>query len=140
MNRNSRFGRLLALSILGMVGCGIAWANGSEFFDPGNQIGLYYYGHIKDTKGNVLSNVTITVVVKDTPLKFPVRNDAPGHFRTPDVGNAIKGLGRKIDPSKIQIFATKDGYRQVSPTMTAAPKQASSAVGVEFVMEPVAGK
>jgi hypothetical protein len=140
MSLNSKFGRLLVLSILGAVACGIAWANGSEFFDPGSQIGLYYFGHIKDTKGNVLSNVTITVVVKDTPLKFPVRNDAPGHFRTPDVGNAIKGLGQKIDPTKIQIFATKDGYRQVSPSVTAAPKQASSAVGVEFVMESVAGK
>jgi len=140
MKLTSRFGRVLVLSMLGMVACGIVWANGSEFFDPGNQIGLYYFGHIKDTKGNALSNVVINVVVKDTPLKFPVRNDAPGHFRTPDVGNAIKGLGQKIDPSKIQIFATKEGYRQVSPSATVAPKQASSAVGIEFVMEPVAGK
>ncbi|HVZ59436.1 MAG TPA: hypothetical protein VG892_01505 [Terriglobales bacterium] len=134
------FARLIGISLCGMVVCGLAWANGSEFFDPGDQIGLYYYGHIKDVKGKPLTNVIVNVAVKDTALKFPVRNDAPGHFRTPDVGNAIKGLGQKIDPSKIQINVVKEGYRQVSPASTTAPNRAANAVGIEFVMEPIAGK
>ena len=67
-----------------------------------------------------------------------MRNDAPGHFRSPYVGKAIKGLGKEIDPADIEITVTKPGYKQVLPTKTAVPNRAAGAVQVEFVMEPAA--
>jgi hypothetical protein len=141
MKLRSKLARLLVLVLaLGFAVTGMAWANGEEFFHDDDGFDLYYFGHIKDKNGKVLDQVTITITAKNLGMRFPVRNDAPGHFRSPDVGKAIKGLGKQIDPSQLEITVTKPGYRQVMPTKLTVPNKAAGAIQVEFVMEPDAGK
>jgi hypothetical protein len=141
MKLRSKLGRLFVLVLaLGFAATGMAWANGEEFFHDDDGFDLYYFGHIKDKNGKVLDQVTITITAKNLGMRFPVRNDAPGHFRSPDVGKAIKGLGKQIDPSQLEITVTKPGYRQVMPTKLTVPNKAAGAIQVEFVMEPDAGK
>jgi len=131
---------LLLVTVLGVALPAVTWANGEEFFHDDSEIDLYYFGHIKDKAGKSLDGVTITITAKAAGMKFPVRNDAPGHFRSPDVGKAIKGLGKKVDPADLEIMVTKPGYKQVTPAKVAAPNRAAGAVQVEFVMEPDASK
>jgi hypothetical protein len=114
----------------------VAWANGEEFFHDDDGFDLYYFGHIKDKSGKALDGVTIIVTAKNLGMRFPVRNDAPGHFRSPDVGKAIKGLGKQVDPAQLEITVTKPGYKQVTPAKLTVPSKATGAVQVEFVMEP----
>jgi hypothetical protein len=141
MKLRSKLARLLVLVLaLGFAVTGMAWANGEEFFHDDDGFDLYYFGHIKDKNGKVLDQVTITITAKNLGMRFPVRNDAPGHFRSPDVGKAIKGLGKQVDPSQLEITVTKPGYRQVMPTKLTVPNKAAGAIQVEFVMEPDAGK
>ncbi len=90
-------------------------ANGVEFFNAqtdGPPV-LYYFGHVKDTNGNVLDKLMVTVSAKNVGMNFPFRNDSPGHFRSPDIGRAIQGLGKTIDPSQIEVTITKAGYKMV---------------------------
>ena len=128
--------RLIMVAALGLGMSGIAWANGEEFFHSNGALDLYYFGHIKDRNGKVLDGVTVTVSAKTLGMKIPVRNDSPGHFRTPDVGKAIKGLGKKFDPTQLEITVSKPGYRQVAPSTQRVPAKIKGAVQVEFVMEP----
>ena len=138
MTLTSKFVKLVAFVAFGLALSGIAWANGEEFFHPDETgFDLYYFGHIKDKAGKVLDNVVITIKAKNLGMNFPVRNDAPGHFRSPDIGKAIKGLGKKVDPAQLEIVVSKAGYRQVQPSKTAAPNKAEGAIQIEFVMEPV---
>src|SRR5436190_5133987 len=106
----SRF-RLLALGLGAMVAValsaasGTVRANGAEFFEAENdgKIVLYYFGAVKDSKGNPLDKVMVTVTAKNANLTFPIRNDAPGHFRTSDIGKSIQGLGKTVDLTQIEI-------------------------------------
>ncbi len=137
MMRRYNLARLAAVLAFGLALSGIAWANGEEFFHDDGSLDLYYFGHIKDTAGKSLDQVTIIVTAKSAGMRFPVRNDAPGHFRSPDIGKAIKGLGKQVDPSQIEITVTKRGYKQVMPAKLTVPAKKSGAVQVEFVMEAV---
>jgi len=98
MTLMSRLVKFVVFVAFGLALSGSAWANGEEFFHPDETgFDLYYFGHIKDKAGKVLDNVVITIKAKNLGMSFPVRNDAPGHFRSPDIGKAIKGLGKKVD-------------------------------------------
>ena len=113
---------------------GVAWANGEEFFeDETGKPQLYYFGHVKDSHGKSLDNVLLTVSVKNVGMNFPFKNDAPGHFRSPDVGKAVQGLGKKIELGQIDVKVAKPGYK-----LTRAVKVPNKlgAVLLEFVMDP----
>jgi hypothetical protein len=115
-------------------------ANGMEFFDAENdgEVLLYYFGNVKDTKGAPVDKFMVTVTAKNAgPLNMPFRNDTPGHFRSPDVGKAIKGLGKPVDPRFIEVTVKKEGYKVVK-----APKVPDKQGAVElegFVLEPIPG-
>jgi hypothetical protein len=133
--------RYLAVAVFAMFASVSALANGVEFFNAqtdGPPV-LYYFGHVKDTSGNVIDKLMITVSAKNVGMNFPFRNDSPGHFRSPDVGRAIQGLGKAVDPSQIEVTITKAGYKMVS-----APKVPNKLGAVQLdniVMEAVpAGK
>ncbi len=130
--------RFLAIAVFAACASASALANGVEFFNAQNDgpAVLYYFGHVKDSSGNVLDKLMITVSAKNVGMNFPFRNDSPGHFRSPDVGRAIQGLGKAIDPAQIEITITKAGYKMVS-----APKVPNKLGAVQIdniVMEPVA--
>jgi hypothetical protein len=120
----------------GLLTAGVAWANGEEFFGTKDtKLDMYYFGHIKDTDGKVLDNAVVTVVAKNLNMKFPFRNDAPGHFRSPDIGKAIKGLGKAIDPAQMEITIVKKGYVMASPVKL--PIQAEGGIGpIDFILKP----
>jgi hypothetical protein len=132
---------LLAVAIVlaGVVSPGVVSANGVEFFNAqvdGPTV-LYYAGHVKDSQGNVVDKVMVTITAKNVGMNFPFRNDSPGHFRSPDIGKAIKGLGKEVDPAQIEITLSKPGYKVVK-----APKVPNKLGAIQlenFVMDPVGG-
>jgi hypothetical protein len=132
--------RTLAAALFGVVALGlttsrVSWANGAEFF-AAQQDGppvLYYFGSIKDTSGNVLDKLMVTISVKNAGMNVPFRNDAPGHFRSPDIGKALKGLGKPVDPGQIEIKITKPGYKLVKSP--AVPNKLGAVQLDLFVME-----
>jgi hypothetical protein len=112
-------------------------ANGTEFFDAEHdgEVLLYYFGNVRDTKGGVVDKFMITVKDKSSDLTFPFRNDTPGHFRSPDIGKAIKGAGKPVDPRMIEVTISKPGYKIVR-----APRVPDKQGAVEldtFIVEPV---
>ena len=124
---------------LGFVGGPVAVrANGAEFFEAENdgKVVLYYFGQIKDSKGHPLDKLMVTVKAKNIDMTFPIRNDSPGHFRTSDIGRAIEGLGKKVDPSQIEITITKAGYKAV--TSPKIPNKLGAVQLDAFVLDPVA--
>jgi hypothetical protein len=134
--RRSFAAALFGVVSLGLAATGIARANGAEFFEA-QQDGppvLYYFGNVKDTAGNVLDKLMITISVKDIGMNVPFRNDSPGHFRSPDIGKALKGLGKPVDPSQISIKITKQGYKLVKAPPV--PNKLGAVQLDQFVMEP----
>ena len=128
--------RGIAVMICGLLGTSLAWANGEEFFgSKDTTLDMYYFGHIKDQNGKVLDNAVVTVIAKNINMKFPFRNDAPGHFRSPDIGKAIKGLGKTIDPSQIEIQVVKKGYVMSAPIKV--PNKAEGGIGpIDLILMP----
>src|SRR5689334_22522733 len=129
----------VAILACGALSTGLALANGEEFFgSKDTKLDLYYFGHIKDTSGKVLDNAVVTVIAKNVNMKFPFRNDAPGHFRSPDIGKAIKGLGKTIDPAQMEIVVLKKGYRLAAPVKV--PNKAEGGIGpLDLILEPIPG-
>ena len=128
----------LAAALSGFGGATTIRANGAEFFEAANdgKVVLYYFGNVKDSKGNPLDKLMVTVTAKNAGLTFPIRNDSPGHFRTSDIGRAIEGLGKTVDPAQIDITISKPGYKIVK-----APKVPIKLGAVQlenFVLDPVA--
>lgn len=137
----SRAFRLLMASaafVIGLLSAGhVVRANGAEFFEAENdgKIVLYYFGNVKDSQGNVVDTLRIQVQAKNAGLTFNFRNDSPGHYRTTDIGKAIQGLGKTVDPAQIEVTVTKPGYK-----VTRAPKVPPKLGAVQldmFVMDPI---
>ena len=126
----------LGIAALGVTSTAVVRANGAEFF-AAQQDGppvLYYFGNVKDSQGNVLDKLMITISVKNAGMNVPFRNDAPGHFRSPDIGKALKGLGKAIDPSQIEVKIAKPGYKLVKAP--AVPNKLGAVQLDLFVMDP----
>jgi len=127
---------ILAVAVLSLAGTRTTFANGAEFFAAQNDGPpvLYYFGNVKDSQGNVLDKLMITISVKNAGMNVPFRNDAPGHFRSPDIGKALKGLGKPIDPAQIEIKITKPGYKMVKAA--AIPNKLGAVQLDQFVLDP----
>lgn len=145
MKLRERCSRLLAggtrIALIAAMGAtlstGHARANGGEFFLPAPENGhvdLVYFGRIKDTEGNYLDGAELEVHVDGVGMTFPFDNDAPGHYRSPDIGAQIKDAGEVVDPSKITISIKKKGYKQVKPATNAVPQKASGTHEIDFVL------
>ena len=143
MKRDSAFRQvtLLGLAVLAFIGAmaPTAWANGEEFFAPAknSKIDLVYFGRIKDsqTGRSVTDSVYFLLTDKSTGLSFPFVNDKPGHFRSPDVGTAIKEIGEQIDVNAFEITVNVGGYKRA--TITRMPRKAQGAVELDVRLEPV---
>ena len=138
MRRDSAF---RAVAVLGFILAlaGTAWANGEEFFAPAKngKIDLVYFGRIKDgrTGRSVTDSVYFNLTDKSTGLSFPFTNDKPGHFRSPDVGTAIKEIGEKIDASAFEITVNAGGYKRA--TIARMPRKAQGTVELDVRLEPL---
>ena len=95
--------RILTVALAAALACATGSvglrANGAEFFEAQNdgRVVLYYFGNVKDSKGNVLDKLMVTITAKNAGLTFPFRNDSPGHFRSPDIGKSIEGAGKAVE-------------------------------------------
>jgi hypothetical protein len=113
-------------------------ANGMEFFDAeqDGEVLLYYFGNVRDSQGKPVENFRVEVKPKNVEgYRALFRNDTPGHFRSPDIGKAIKSLGKPVDPRFIEVTIIKDGYK-----VTKAPKVPDKQGAVEletFIVDPV---
>jgi len=144
MKRDSAFRQvtLLGLAVLALIGAlaPSAWANGEEFFAPAKngKIDLVYFGRIKDsqTGRSVTDSVYFMLTDNATGLSFPFTNDKPGHFRSPDVGTAIKEIGEQIDVNKFEMTVIVAGYKKA--TITRMPRKALGAIELDVRLEPVA--
>ena len=113
-------------------------ANGEEFFAPfqGAKPRLAYFGQLKDAvTGKVIPTLAIMVITdKKTGMTFPFPNDRPGHYRSPDLGEIIKGVGGNAQPSDMEMLVSIEGYRNV--TVTKFPKRDNGAVEITLRLEP----
>jgi hypothetical protein len=137
MTLNTRLATLLGATVLVLASGSAVRANGTEFFDASHdgEVLLYYYGNVRDTKGAVVDKFTVTVTASNVGLSFPFRNDVPGHFRSPDVGRAIKESGKPVDPRFIEVKITKPGYRVAKAPKV--PDKQGAVLLDGWVLEPV---
>jgi len=143
MKRDSAFRQaaILGFAVLAFIGAlaPAAWANGEEFFAPAknSKIDLVYFGRIKDsqTGRSVTDSVYFLLTDKSTGLSFPFVNDKPGHFRSPDVGTAIKEIGEQIDVNAFEVTVNVAGYKRA--TITRMPRKAEGTVELDVRLEPV---
>jgi hypothetical protein len=136
MHRRARLATLLGVVTLALATSGVVRANGTEFFDAQNdgEVLLYYFGNVRDTDGNPVDKFMVYVEAKNADLTMPFRNDTPGHFRSPDVGKAIKGMGKPVDPRFIEVRIEKDGYQVVKAPVVPDKQGAVELEG--FVLAP----
>jgi hypothetical protein len=139
MKRDSTF---LSVAILGFILAFAAtlWANGEEFFAAAGsgKIDLVYFGRIKDrrTGRSVTDEAIFLIKDKGTGLSFPFTNDKPGHYRSPDIGTAIKEIGEKIDVDTFEVELQVAGYKKA--TITRVPRKTHGNVELDFALEPLA--
>jgi hypothetical protein len=139
MKRDSAF---LSVAILGFIlaFAGTVFANGEEFFAAAGsgKIDLVYFGRIKDKRTGRSVNDEAIFLIKDkgTGLSFPFTNDKPGHYRSPDIGTAIKEIGEKIDVNTFEVELQVAGYRKA--TVTRVPRKTQGNVEIDFALEPLA--
>lgn len=118
---------------------GIAHGNGQQFFPAANgkTIDLVYFGRIKDkTTGRMIrERAFFTIFDNSTGLSFPFLNDSVAHYRSPDIGAAVKELGGvKVDPKNLEIQLMVAGYKDIR--LTTMPRASKGAVELNFVLEP----
>lgn len=132
--------RRAGLTVLAFLMVGSALADGKQFFFPSpendgkNPNALIYAGNIKDTQGRYVSDVQIFIVATDSGITLPLKNDGPGHYRTPDVHSWIESLGGKINPEKLRIEIRKPGYVLARPA--AIPRRSSGTYAVDLLLAP----
>ena len=125
------------LTLLIVVACSSAvLANGRHFFAPAGKnakVDLVYFGDIKDrATGRPLDFVDVTVLAQDMMMTFPFSNDRPGHYRSPDVGLAIKAAGGTVNTSQLEIVCFAEGYAEVRRSV---PRKSAGIIEVDCVMD-----
>ena len=141
MNFRSRCaGIAVILATALTVGSAVLDANGLPFFKPANggKVDLVYVGQIKDQDGNLLRNVELSVATTNRFMyEITFDQDAPGHYRSPDVGVLVKEAYQTVNPNEITIVARKYGYRTV---IRKAPLRTSGTLRVDIWMSPDDGQ
>ena len=112
-------------------------ANGQEFFAPAGEgkVTLVYFGSVKDQDGKPMEDVEFIVDVTDQSMfPFAFRPDAPGHFRSPDIGEIYKAAGHDFNPRVVTLTAKKEGYKLV---VRRVPLRKEGVYGMDFRMEKI---
>jgi hypothetical protein len=131
----ARYGLVVALLVL--TAAATLHANGAAFFRPASataEVDLMYFGSIRDTGGRPLDYVDVTVRVRDGSLTYPFANDAPGHYRSPDVGLLIKEAGELVDPRRLEVTCYAEGFRTA---VRSVPRRTRGAYEVNCTLEPI---
>ena len=110
--------KLAMVAALVLASAGTLLANGQSFFIPayGRAVELVYFARVKDARTGrpIQKKPYVTIVDPFTGIVIPFQGDAPGHFRSPDVGAAIKEVTTQpIDTHQLEIVVTAVGYHTV---------------------------
>jgi hypothetical protein len=82
----------------------------------------------------VSDSVYFLLTDKSTGLSFQFTSDKPGHYRSPDIGAAIKGIGEKVDVSAFEVSTIVAGYKKAR--ITKMPRKAQGTVELEVRLDP----
>jgi hypothetical protein len=133
--------RLAMVAALVLLSAGPLLANGQSFFIPAGRgpVELAYFARVKDARTGkpIQKKPYVTIVDPFTGIVIPFQGDAPGHFRSPDIGAAILEVSsRPIDTRQIEIMITAAGYKTMK--VGYVPRRSKGAVELTVRMEPKA--
>ncbi|HEY6259829.1 MAG TPA: carboxypeptidase-like regulatory domain-containing protein [Xanthobacteraceae bacterium] len=103
-----------AVTLAGAIAAPV-WAGGSSFGDDDEEAdeGPAYFGFVRDTGGNSISDAKVTVGIKNRG-GVVTRSDALGTYRVP-------GFGKDVDTKEVEVSCEKEGYKQVKTFRRTAP-------------------
>ena len=130
------------VAALVLASTGTLLANGAAFFAPTDRgpVELAYFARVKDARTGrpIQKPPYVTIVDPFTGIYIPFQGDGPGHFRSPDIGAAIKEVTTQpIDPKRLEIIISAAGYQTVK--VRNIPRQSKGAVELIVKMEPKTG-
>jgi hypothetical protein len=136
---SSRIAAVLAGLVLAS---GTLLANGESFFIPANRgpVNLVYFARVKNAQTGrpIEKSPYVTIVDPYSGIIMPFVGDKPGHFRSPDVGTAIKEVTtHPIDTQQLEIVVTASGYHTVK--VGHIPRQSKGTIELDVKMEPKTG-
>src|SRR5262249_56246622 len=110
------FGLLLGL----LLSSGTLFANGQAFFLPADKgpVDLVYFARVKNAQtGRPIEKPPyVTIVDPYSGIILPFAGDGPGHFRSPDVGAAIKEVTtHPTHTSQLEIPSPPPPYNPPQP-------------------------
>ena len=122
-----------------VLASGTLLANGQAFFVPADKgpVDLVYFARVKNAQtGRPIEKPPyVTIVDPYSGIILPFAGDGPGHFRSPDVGAAIKEVTtHPIDTRQLEIVVTASGYKTVK--IGHIPRQTKGIVELDVRMEP----
>jgi hypothetical protein len=117
-------------------------ANGESFFLPANRgpVDLVYFARVKNARtGRPIEKPPyVTIVDPYSGIILPFVGDKPGHFRSPDIGAAIKEVTtHPVDTRQLEIVVTASGYQTVK--VANVPRQSKGTIELDVKMEPKTG-
>jgi len=127
------------VAALVLPSAGTLLANGQAFFMAPSRgpVELVYFARVKDAQTGkpIQKKPYVTIVDPFTGIVMPFQGDSPGHFRSPDVGAAIKEVtAHPIDTQQLEIVVTATGYHTVK--VGKIPRQSKGAIELTVMMEP----
>lgn len=125
-----------------LLASGTLLANGQAFFVPADKgpVDLVYFARVKNARtGRPIEKPPyVTIVDPYSGIILPFAGDGPGHFRSPDVGAAIKEVtAHPIDTRQLEIVVTASGYHTVK--VGHIPRQSKGSIELDVRMEPKDG-
>jgi hypothetical protein len=125
-----------------VLASGTLLANGESFFIPAlkGPVDLVYFARVKNAQtGRPIEKPPyVTIVDPYSGIILPFVGDKPGHFRSPDVGAAIKEVTtHPIDTQQLEIVVTASGYHTVK--IGHIPRQSKGTIELDVKMEPKTG-
>ena len=127
------------VAALVLASTGTLLANGGAFFIPADRgpVDLVYFARVKDARTGrpIKKTPYINIVDPFSGIYIPFQGDSPGHFRSPDIGKAIKEVSSQpINTKQLEIVVTASGYHTLK--LTNIPRQAKGTVELIVKMEP----
>src|SRR5262245_330977 len=125
-----------------VLASGTLLANGQAFFVPADKgpVDLVYFARVKDARTGrpIAKPPYVTIVDPYSGIILPFAGDGPGHFRSPDVGAAIKEVTtHPIDTQQLEIVVTASGYQTIK--VKHVPRQTKGTIELDVRMEPKTG-
>jgi hypothetical protein len=121
--RKTCFSVCVALAVAGTMSAPV-WAGGSSFGDDDDDAdeGPAYFGFVRDTSGNSVTDAKVTVGIKNRG-GVVTRTDALGTYRVP-------GFGKDVDTNDVEVSCEKAGYKQLK-TFRRTPANAANVPIIE---------